>query len=239
MSLQDPRSKIKDLIPKHIGIILDGNRRWAEENGLPTMEGHRKGADNIEFVAEALFDKGVEYVSLFVFSTENWKRTTEEVGYLMKLFVKLFKKDSQRLIDRGYRILFAGRRDGKINKDISEAIEDLEDSSKNGKNGTLVFCFNYGGTTEIVDAVKGIVESGINPEDIDEQTLSENMYQPEVPPIDLLVRTSGEQRISGFQLWRAAYAELLFIDKHWPDFSPADATMIIDEFSARNRRFGG
>lgn len=224
--------------PTHVGIVLDGNRRWAKERGLPSNEGHSAGAQAIEPAVRAAFDRGVQYVSLFVFSTENWKRAEQEVGYLMKLFIHYFKKESQKLIRDGFKILFAGQRDDRIRKDIRKAIDELEESSKNGQNGTVIFNFNYGGHTEIVDAVKSIIKEGITANEIDERVLAAHMYTPEVPELDLIIRTSGEQRISGFQLWRAAYAEFLFVDTLWPDFKPVDMDQALDIFNERNRRFG-
>ncbi|MEM6997638.1 MAG: polyprenyl diphosphate synthase [Patescibacteria group bacterium] len=225
--------------PNHVGIVLDGNRRWAKEQGLPTFEGHRAGAEAIEPVLQAAYDEGVEYITLFVFSTENWSRTQDEVGYLMKLFLGYFKKESKRLMDEGIRVKFAGRRDDRVDPKIISAIEELEKDSADNTNGTVVFCFNYGGRAEIVDAVKQLADSGVSPSDVDEDMLSDNMYHPDVPPIDLMIRTSGEQRISGFSLWRSAYAEFLFVDKYWPDFTADDMTAALKEYSMRSRRFGG
>lgn len=225
--------------PKHVGIILDGNRRWAKEQGLKAVEGHKAGSEAVEPVLQAAFDHGVEYMTLFVFSTENWNRTQEEVGYLMKLFIKYFKRESDRLIREGIRVKFAGRIDDRVDDDIAKAIMDIEAMSADNTKGTVIFCFNYGGAAEIVDATRQIVESGISPQDIDEQVVADHMYHPDVPPVDLVIRTSGEQRLSGFNLWRSAYSELLFVDKYWPDFTSADMEDAIKEYASRNRRFGG
>lgn len=226
-------------VPKHIGIILDGNRRWAKAKGLPTFEGHAKGAAQIEPVLRRAFESGVEYVSLFVFSTENWKRTEDEVGYLMKLFLKYFKKESQRLIDEGICVKFLGRRDSLVRKDILKSMDQLEETSVDNKKGTVVFCFNYGGQTEIVDAARKLIESGVSADEVDAEKFARALYHPDVPACDFIIRTSGEMRLSGFNLWRSAYAELMFVDKLWPDFSADDVDLAIEEYQERNRRFGG
>lgn len=236
-------SKAKDSLlppgPRHVGIILDGNRRWAKEQGKSTFFGHEAGLGQIEPVVKAGFKRGVEYISLFVFSNENWGRKKIEVNYLMALFDRSFAKDSRRLVEEGYRIRFAGRRDDRLRPKIRRSIEKLEADSAENEGPTIIFCFNYGGRVELVDTVKSILEQGLDPDQIDEETIAANLYQPQVPDIDLLIRTSGEQRISGFQLWRASYAELLIVDKYWPDFGPQDINSAIDQYWQRQRRFGG
>ena len=226
------------IAPKHVGIILDGNRRWAKARNLPTLDRHSKGTENIEQVLVAAFDAGVEYVSLYVFSTENWQRAEEEVGYLMKLFLRLFKREGKRLIEENVRVLFAGRRDDNVRSDILNAMDELEEASKDNTRGTVVFCFNYGGIPEITDAVKQIVASGIDPEDITPDTITDALYTPEVPACDLIIRTSGEQRLSNFQLWRSAYSEFLFVEKNWPDFDKHDMAQCLAEYQSRSRRSG-
>lgn len=224
--------------PKHVGIILDGNRRWAKEHGLKTLEGHRKGAEVFKEVALHAFDKGVRYLSAFVFSTENWKRTEEEVSYLMKLVVKAVERYLDEFDKRGIKVVVAGKRDN-LSKTVLSAIEKTESKTKANSQGTLVLCFNYGGHQEIVDAFNAIVGSNRDKKDITLEEIEQNLYTPEVPAVDLLIRTSGEQRTSGFMLWRAAYAELLFIDKFWPDFTLKDFDTSLKEYETRCRRFGG
>lgn len=227
-------------IPRHVGIILDGNRRWAKEQNLPSLEGHKRGADVIEPVVKEAFGRGVKYVSIFLFSTENWKRAEKEVGYLMKLFIHYFKKDGKRLVSEGYKILFAGRtNDSQLRSDVRKAIQELEDTSTKGTAGTLVINFNYGGQNEIVDAVKAVMKQGVDEDEVNPELLSQHMYHPSVPDLDLIIRSSGEHRLSGFQLWRAAYAEFIFANKHWPDFGPTDMIEALHVYSERNRRFGG
>ena len=225
--------------PCHVGIILDGNRRWARDRGRPTLTGHEAGLDQIEPVIKAAFGAGVEIMSLFIFSNENWRRTEKEVGYLMALFNRAFKKESQRLVDEGYRIRFAGRRGKQLKPRIHRSIEELEADSANNTGPIVIFCFNYGGRLELVDAVRKLIDQGIASDEVDEAQLAAALYQPDIPDLDLLIRTSGESRISGFQLWRASYAELLVVDKYWPDFSPDDMRLALDQYWIRQRRFGG
>lgn len=224
----------------HLGIIVDGNRRWATKRGLAKFKGHSQGLKILEGIIEEVFDQGIKYVSLFIFSTDNWRRSPEEVNHLMKLFLKYFNQDSQRLIQRGVRFKIAGRIAEPLSDKVRQAALDLEKNSQHNDNDkTVVLCFNYGGQTEIVDMVKKIVEQDINSEDVDLEMVKNNLYQADVPNIDLIIRTSGEQRISGFQLWRAAYAELCFIDKFWPDFTKQDLIGALDAYRGRHRRFGG
>lgn len=228
----------KNILPTHIGIILDGNRRWAKQNGLPTLEGHRKGYDTLKVIARAAFERGVTYVSAFCFSTENWNRTKQEVDYLMKLAMKLASVDAKKLIKENIKIVVLGIEE-KVPPELVNQWRVIEDKSKNNTGGVLAICFNYGGKREIADAVKEIVRSGITEEKVNETLITKHLYHPEVPPIDLLIRTSGEQRISNFMLWRAAYAELYFTKLHWPDFSVKELDAALADYAHRTRRFGG
>jgi undecaprenyl diphosphate synthase len=228
---------MSDTVPNHIGFILDGNRRWAKQNNLPTLEGHRRGSKVFEEVALHAFKRGVKNVSGFVFSSENWNRTDEEVGYLMNLVVKAVEDYLETFHREGIKIVILGRRNGLRSK-VLKAIKKAEETTVNNSKGTLGLCFNYGGKEEIVDAVKNIVNSNLSVDEIDITTLDDNMYCPEMPNIDLLIRTSGEKRLSGFMMWRMAYAELHFIDKYWPDYSAQDLDEAIDCYGDRERRFG-
>jgi undecaprenyl diphosphate synthase len=225
-------------IPKHVGYIVDGNRRWAKSHGLPTYEGHLAGYNAIQDVARATFDMGVEYVSAYIFSTENWKRSEEEVGKLMNLVLRLLTSDIKQLEENNVRLVILGSRVGVSDK-IVQAIDEAEARTARNTKGTLALCFNYGGQLEITDAVKKIIKSEVPAEEITPELITENLYVPEVPPVDLIVRTSGEQRISNFMLWRAAYSELLFVDKNWPDMTKEDVTAILEEYTRRDRRIGG
>lgn len=225
-------------VPNHIGYIIDGNRRWAKSHGIPTYEGHLAGYSAIQEVVKATFDAGVRYVSVYIFSTENWKRSEEEVGKLMGLVLKLLTSDLKQLEENDIKLVVLGSREGVSDK-ILRAIDDAENRTMNNTRGTLGLCFNYGGQLEITDAIKKIVQSGVGADDITPELITENLYGPEVPPVDLIVRTSGEQRISNFMLWRAAYSELLFVEKLWPDMTKDDVAAILKEYSRRDRRIGG
>jgi undecaprenyl diphosphate synthase len=224
-------------IPRHIGIILDGNRRWAKKYGLPTYEGHLAGHDRVQEVALAAFDAGVEFVSMYAFSTENWNRSKEEVDKLMKLVLKSLVSDVPIMNKNNIKLLVIGSREN-LSEKITKVIESAEMSTKDNTGGTLVLCFNYGGQLEIVDAVKKIIQSGVDANEVNTDLISANIYGPEIPPIDIVVRTGGEHRISNFMLWRISYSELMFIDKFWPDMTKDDIKIIIDEYSNRSRRIG-
>jgi undecaprenyl diphosphate synthase len=230
-------TSVESELPKHVGIILDGNRRWAKAQGLPTLDGHRKGAEVFKDIALSAFDKGVEYLSAFVFSTENWQRTEEEVSYLMKLVVRAVEKYLNEFNERGIRIIVAGNKE-HLSSTVQDSINRTVEKTKDNSRGCLVLCFNYGGHQEIVDAVKRIIATDTKEEDLSQAVIEQNLYSPEVPALDLLIRTSGEQRTSGFMLWRAAYSELYFADKYWPDFTAEDLDMALEEYKKRNRRYG-
>ncbi len=224
-------------VPNHIGFVLDGNRRWAAANDLPIIEGHREGAVTLEKIASAAFKKGVNVVSVFVFSSENWDRGDKEVKPLLGLINGTVRRYMDSLHNEGIRIVIMGRRDGLRHR-ILKTIHKAEEKTKDNTKGTLALCFNYGGQQEIIDAVKALVGQGLSQDEINEKALSDQLYHPEIPNIDLLIRTSGEQRISNFMLWQAAYSELLFIKKNWPAFNEADLDKALAEFSRRQRRFG-
>ena len=225
------------ILPTHVGFIVDGNRRWAKAHGLPTYEGHMAGYNALQDVLLELLDRGVTYASAYVFSTENWKRSEDEVNRLMKLLMKIFKSDIDIFIERNVRLRVIGTRDG-LTTEINTAIDEAEARTAHLTGGQAVLCFNYGGQLEIVDAVKKIIHSKVKDDDITPELIGENIYAPDVPPCDLIVRTSGEQRLSNFMLWRSAYSEFLFLDKHWPDMTKEDVTAILEEYSRRGRRYG-
>lgn len=225
-------------VPRHIGYILDGNRRWAKKYGLPIYEGHLAGYNALKEVIEATADAGVEFISFYTFSTNNWNRAEQEVRGIMSLIRRLFSSDIKELIKKDFKLVVLGVRD-HLPDDINTMIDKAEASSANGTRATLAMCFNYGGQEEIVQATKRLIERGVAAKDITRETMAEVMDHPEVPDCDLIVRTSSEQRLSDFMLWRAAYSEFLFLDKFWPDMKPDDVTDIIQEYTNRNRRFGG
>lgn len=228
---------------KHIGFIVDGNRRWAKARGLPTLDGHKRGFKVLKQIVKYCFEQKIEFVSAYIFSTENWSRSAEEVGYLMRLFEIGFKKELKDLHEGNIKVVFSGSREYKVSQKLLEIINQAEEMTKNNTGGTLCLCFNYGGRLEIADAVKKIAQKIQNKDidiaDITPDMISENIYNPEIPDVDLMVRTSGEQRISNFQLWRIAYAEMAFLQKCWPDMEPEDVDKLIEEYSHRDRRMGG
>lgn len=223
-------------VPKHLGLILDGNRRWAKTQGLPTLEGHRKGYENLKTISLAAFERGVSFVSAYVFSTENWNRSKEEVDYLMKLLIWVAKNELKELHKKNIRIRFIGSRE-RLGQDVIKAVDAAEAKTRDNTGGELLLCLNYGGHQEIVDAVNKIITQKVT-QPLSVSDFADQLYAPDVPPVDLIVRTSGEQRLSNFMLWRAAYSELLFVDKHWPDFAPADLDEALENYANRQRRFG-
>jgi undecaprenyl diphosphate synthase len=225
------------LVPKHLGLILDGNRRWAKEHNLPTLEGHRQGAEAFKTVALAAFDRGIKYVSAYAFSTENWQRTEEEVGYLMRLFVKAVEKHLNTFHKANIRIVILGRLN-ELPDDVRTALQKTENKTKDNSRGTLAICVNYGGQEELVDAFKKLHAQSVQTGDITKETITAALYHPEVPGIDLLVRTSGERRTSGFMLYRTDYSELYFTDILWPDFNETELDKALSEYTQRRRRFG-
>lgn len=219
---------------KHLGIIADGNRRWAKEQGLPTIQGHKKGLERIEELVGAADAAGIEYITFYVFSTENWGRSTEEVSYIMKLAETKILGFAEKLAKKNGRLIILGSKD-RISPTLASTIEKAEKLTAKCTGITVCFCFNYGGEREIADAatIASKVDGEITPE-----TIRQHLYHPEVPNIDMVVRTSGEERLSGFMLWRASYAELMFIKKYFPDMEAGDIKIILDEYENRNRRFG-
>lgn len=225
-------------IPQHIGYILDGNRRWAKMHGLPTYEGHLAGVNALEEVIEATIDAGVKYVSLYTWSTENWKRAEDEVSATMKIIKRVFKDELGKLVKDGCRLLVMGDREG-VPADIRELIEQAEAKTADGTRATIVMCFNYGGQQEIVRAATRAIAAGETEETLTPETFAGYLDYPEVPPCDVIVRTSGEQRLSNFMLWRAAYSEFIFVDKYWPEMTKDDVHAILEQYKQRGRRFGG
>ncbi len=227
-----------DVIPRHIGFIVDGNRRWAKRHGLPTYEGHLAGYNTVQEVVTATFEAGVKYITTYIFSTENWKRSEDEVGRLMGLFLRLLSSDLPIFEKNNIKLVVLGSREG-VGENILKAIDNAEAVTANNTAGTLAICFNYGGQLEIVDAVKKIVAAKTPIDQITTDLIAENLYSPDVPPIDMVVRTSGERRLSNFMLWRIAYSEIMIIEKLWPDLTRDDVTEILEEYNRRSRRFGG
>lgn len=219
----------------HIGFIADGNRRWARERGLPTLQGHKAGFDKVDMITDRLQDTEVKFVSFFVFSAENWDRSPEEINYLMELLNSKISSVAKKAQKNNTRIVIMGRPD-PVDPKLWQKIMKAEADTKDNTGLTVCFCFNYGGRWEIADAAKKAVAAGET--DWTPESFRKYLYHPEIPDCDLIVRTSGEERISGFQLWRAAYSEFLFIKKHFPAIEAEDIDLAIEEFHKRHRRFG-
>ncbi len=228
----------KKNIPQHIGLIMDGNRRWARERNLPTFDGHLKGYEKMRTSPEWFFKRGVKIVSVYAFSTENWNRSQDEVNYLMKLLQRAFKEHLDGFHEKGYRLLISGRIE-ELPGDLPELCQEAVNKTRANSRGTLNICLNYGGRAEILDAVKKLIKNGITQEQVSEGILRKYFYNGGLPDPDMVVRTSGEQRISGFLLWQAAYSEFLFLNKYWPDIEEVDVDIILEEYRARERRHGG
>lgn len=224
-------------MPRHVGFIVDGNRRWAKAHGKPVYEGHRAGYDVMVTVLDHLLAQGVSYVSMYVFSTENWNRSKQEVAYLMKLLKWVLTDKLQEVHDKNIRIVWAGSAQ-RLQPSLMKAIIHAEEYTAGNTAGTLVLCLNHGGHLEVAEAVQRIVRAGIPADAIGEETISQYIDHPEIPPIDLVIRTSGEQRLSNFMLWRTGYSELLFRDELWPDFTISALDECLVEYNKRQRRFG-
>ncbi len=226
-------------IPTHVAIVMDGNGRWAQRRGLPRTDGHAAGEEALLDTVWGALDAGVRYLTVYAFSTENWKRPVDEVRFLMGFNERLLMTRRDELHAKGVKVQFLGRRDWRVPKRVLKRITETEALTKDNTTMTLSMAFNYGGRAELVDAVKEIVRSGVKPDKVDERLIRRHLYDPSMPDPELMVRTSGEHRISTFLLWEIAYSELVFTDVLWPDFRRSDLYAAIDEFQQRERRFGG
>lgn len=227
-------SKLK--IPTHVGIIVDGNGRWAKERGLSRLKGHDAGFDNLRELVKYIHKRGVKYLSLYVFSTENFKRPKEEVDHLMDLFVIMYKRYRDDFAKNNIKVVFSGR-DEPLPKKVIKARDELVELTKNNTGGTVNFCMNYGGRAEILDAIKKIAKSGVDVDSLTEEDIRKYLYQ-DLPDVDLMIRTSGELRLSNFLLWQNSYAEFYFPKTKFPDFHEADFDQALVEYTSRDRRFG-
>ena len=223
-------------IPNHVALIVDGNGRWAKNRNLPRMKGHDAGFKTLKKICKYALSRGVKVMSLYVFSTENFKRSKEEVDHLMDLFVLMFQKEKNFFIENDIKVVFSGA-DAPLPKKVIKLRDKLVELTKNNKNGTVNICLNYGGRREIVDATKKIIDEGIKSSELTEEVFEKHLYQ-ELPPVDLMIRTSGELRISNFLLWQLAYAEFYFPHILFPDFTEADFDDAILAYNNRDRRFG-
>ncbi|MGL4357185.1 isoprenyl transferase [Cetobacterium sp.] len=223
------------LVPNHIAIIMDGNGRWAKSKGMPRTYGHKAGADTLRKILTSCGELGVKYLTVYAFSTENWKRAKEEVDTLMFLFKTYLKNEKRLLMRNNVKFIVSGRKEG-VSEDLLNEIKKLEEATKGNTGITLNIAFNYGGRAELVDAIKKIVEN--KEENITEETVEKYLYN-QLPDPELLIRTSGEIRISNFLLWQIAYSEIYVTDTYWPDFDKAELIKAIESYQKRDRRFGG
>ena len=225
-------------IARSVAIIMDGSGRWARRRGLPVAAGHRAGTRAVRRTVEAAIDLGVESLALYAFSTENWSRPEDEVDALMEIFAETIERELPDLAKEGVRARFFGRRD-RAPAELRERMAALEEETAGNERLQLWIAFDYGGRAELVEAARRLVEAGVEPEEVDEELLVEQLYAPEMPDPDLLIRTSGELRVSNFLLWQLAYTELVFVDRLWPDFGEADLRSALEDYARRRRRFGG
>ncbi|MBU6140531.1 MAG: isoprenyl transferase [Proteobacteria bacterium] len=232
---KDKANELK--IPHHIAIIMDGNARWAKRRNLPLKIGHKTGSENVRKISENCIELGVKFLTIYAFSSENWDRPQEEVNYLMKLLEDYLEKETKPLIEQGVKILISGNLQ-KLADSTKTKIKEIEEKTKNNTTLTLTVAFSYGARQELVDAVKKIAEQKISAAEINENLITKNLYHPEIPDPDLLVRTAGDLRVSNFLLWQIAYSELYFTDTFWPDFDKKNLLEAIQSFNKRERRYG-
>jgi undecaprenyl diphosphate synthase len=225
-------------IPAHVAVIMDGNGRWAKKRGLPRSAGHQAGADAVERLVDVSVELGIKYISIYAFSTENWSRPTTEINTLWRILETFFKVKLPVLHEKGVRIVHSGSR-SRLPAKVLSIIKNAESTTLENKKITLNLCLNYGGRQEIVDSVNAWVKNRKKNERITADKIRKHLYQPEIPDADLVIRTSGESRISNFLLWQCAYAEFVFMDVLWPDFGSTHAKEAVAEYQKRTRRFGG
>ena len=232
----------KELVPRHVAIVMDGNGRWAKQRGLARTEGHRAGEASLLDVIKGGIDIGVKYISAYAFSTENWTRSPDEVRFLMGFNREVIHRRRDELDAMGVRVVWSGRRP-RLWKSVIDELEYAQERTKDNDTITLQFCVNYGGRAEIADAMRSIArevaEGKVKPDRISEQTIARHLYAPDIPEVDLFIRSSGEQRTSNFLVWQLAYAEMVFLDTLWPDFDRRDLWRAIEIYAQRDRRYGG
>ncbi len=226
-------------IPRHLACVMDGNGRWAEQRGLKRTEGHGAGEEALFDSVEGALELGLDWFTVYAFSTENWRRPPDEVRYLMGFNEGILQRHAEDLDQKGVRIRFVGRRDWRVPKRVLRRMDWATDLTKANRRMTFTIAFNYGGRAEIVDAVKALVADGVKADKVDEKAIRTRLYDPQMPDPDVVVRTSGEYRISNFLLWELAYSELIFTDLLWPDFRREHLFDAVRQYQARQRRFGG
>ena len=223
--------------PQHVAIIMDGNSRWAKQNGLTRLEGHQAGAKNVRHVVEVCAEYNIQYLTLFAFSTENWGRPRTEVKSLLRIFSEMIDSELKTLHEKGVRLYHLGQL-FRLPERLQRKVKDAIELTKNNTRMTLSIAFDYGARTEITDAVRRLLAEGVSPKDLDEVSLREHLYAPKLPDPDLIIRTGGEIRLSNFFLWQAAYSELYFTDSLWPDFNRAEIDKALAAYASRQRHFG-
>ncbi|MEO3868416.1 isoprenyl transferase [Nonomuraea sp. B12E4] len=232
----------RDLVPQHVAIVMDGNGRWAKARNLPRTEGHKAGESSLFDVIEGALELGIPYLSAYAFSTENWKRSPDEVRFLMGFNREVIRRRRDELNAMGVRVRWSGR-PGRLWKSVISELQAAEEMTVSNRALTLQFCVNYGGQAEVVDAAVRLAEDiaagRIKPGKVNEKVFARYLYQPEIPPVDMFLRPSGEQRTSNFMLWQSAYAEMVFLDRLWPDFDRRDLWEACEMFAKRDRRYGG
>ncbi len=239
---QTPPDLPASVVPQHVAIVMDGNGRWANQRGLTRVEGHKAGEAALLDVVAGALQLGIKHISVYAFSTENWKRSPDEVRFLMGFNREVLHRRRDQLNDWGVRIRWAGRKP-RLWRSVIDELQFAERMTAHNTKLTLTMCVNYGGRNEIVDAVRGLAEEvaagRMKPSGITEKAIQRALYTPEMPDVDLFVRSSGEQRTSNFLLWQSAYAEMVFLDTLWPDFGRAQLWDAVERYAGRNRRFGG
>ena len=232
----------RELVPEHVAVVMDGNGRWANARGLPRVEGHRAGEAALLDVVAGAIEIGVKHLSVYAFSTENWRRSPDEVKFLMGFNREVLRRRRDQLNAWGVRVRWVGRAP-KLWASVISELREAEEMTKKNTGLTLQMCVNYGGRLELVDAIRdiadGVANGTINPERITEKTVNAHLYEPSLPDVDLFIRSSGEQRTSNFLLWQSAYSEMVFLDTLWPDFSRTQLWRAIEDYARRDRRFGG
>ncbi len=234
--MSDERPRITP-VPRHVAMIMDGNGRWAKQRGLPRLAGHRAGTENIRNIVQAAVEQEVGYLTLYAFSTENWSRPDSEVQGLLRILAEVIERETPELDRNGVQLRHLGSMEG-VPQDLADAINGALDFTRHNSRLILNVAFNYGGRAEIVEAVRRIVREGIPPESIDEETISRHLYTADIPDPDLIIRTAGEQRLSNYLIWQAAYAEYWFTPAYWPDFDKDVFYQALLDYSRRKRKFG-
>ena len=237
-----PRAARADVVLSHVAIVMDGNGRWATQRGLPRTDGHRAGEEAVGRAVHAAVDLGIRYLTLYAFSTENWRRPKSEVRFLLNDTERFVENRRAEFHAMGVRMTWIGRRDWRVPKRITRTIDETIELTKNNPGMTLTIAFNYGGRAELVDAARKIATEAkrgkLDPSKVDERTIHRALYDPALPDVDLFLRTGGEHRVSNYLLWQSSYAELVFLDVLWPDFDEQHLRAAVDEFKSRRRRFG-